>query len=694
MADWSSVKLEIPGKDLLEPLRGILETLMIFLEVIKAILQVIQVFLIDFPNPLKALLLSLLALVNSLFESLKRTGLFAWYDIPDPMKDPNFYRNSGGFQAFTERFKASLFDTKDPNRPQPLAGANKSGFVILMVDVENVFDLLKKLGILMRFFGKELTQPQYGPPTNAKVTMADSKDQPLLRVRDVFSNPPKALVVEWGLSDALTPPDPGFSDMVSQVGATFIPQKFLIEKSTVANGEPLIGELETVFENKQGQTLKRQVQATDQYGDPVRVYQEYIVMEPSSAEGFIGQLTKFRYIDKNVKPDTTYYYRVRAFSGGLALSGNKVDWSPKEEPNNQEFVARWPGDSASNPPVMGRPTTVLSGRIPTLPAGFDVIKVLEAIFQAGFSLGFHLSPSPESKFNANGDPIEPTELVEVGRGSLSNISGPVSNLIPIVFTAPPEQDAVSGSLPDTTWQQKVVKFRAAALANTVGNSLLENSSNLLNFRTFMQGTLAKPITNTGGYINGNTTTPEKLVVAMTTATKDYKTVRDKALYDTALLAYTDLAIRQNVLSIVNFIKAFTLGGNPPDWVSISLFRDVVPWAGALIYEILAKVDALVDAFKGAAEEIGAFINLLIKKIEVLERFVKFLVSILDLILSFSISFSFLNVTGLNALEDWISAIDNAGNKPIQNPGGYTGGVCIAYVAPNVTAFETALDILF
>ena len=56
MADWKSFVIQIPGKDFLEPVREILETLLIFLEILKAILETIKIFLIDFGNPLIALL--------------------------------------------------------------------------------------------------------------------------------------------------------------------------------------------------------------------------------------------------------------------------------------------------------------------------------------------------------------------------------------------------------------------------------------------------------------------------------------------------------------------------------------------------------------------------------------------------------------------------------------------------------------
>ena len=53
--EWQTFEIKIPGKDLMASVRGALETLLVYLEVVKAVLETIKVFVVDFGNPIKAL---------------------------------------------------------------------------------------------------------------------------------------------------------------------------------------------------------------------------------------------------------------------------------------------------------------------------------------------------------------------------------------------------------------------------------------------------------------------------------------------------------------------------------------------------------------------------------------------------------------------------------------------------------------
>src|SRR5271170_2505129 len=97
-ASWIGFTVPLPGKDLLEGVRNVLEVLLIFLEIAKAILETIKAFLLAFGNPLIALLEALIALILELFHALQQTGLYAYYDTPNPFTDPNWKRIAGGFQ--------------------------------------------------------------------------------------------------------------------------------------------------------------------------------------------------------------------------------------------------------------------------------------------------------------------------------------------------------------------------------------------------------------------------------------------------------------------------------------------------------------------------------------------------------------------------------------------------------------------
>ena len=200
-SQWKSFTIQVPGKDFLKPVRDVLETLLVYLEILKAILETIKAFLIDFGNPIRALVEALIKLIEELFLALKRSGIFMYIDVPNPVADsPNFELVQGGFPAFIQRFNGSLFDTKDFNRPQPRPGSTKGGFVILMVDASDIYNLLIKLLALLKFFGKGFEAPRYLAPGNFRAIPVGDSGDPILAVANIFTDGPiKAIQLQWAL---------------------------------------------------------------------------------------------------------------------------------------------------------------------------------------------------------------------------------------------------------------------------------------------------------------------------------------------------------------------------------------------------------------------------------------------------------------------------------------------------------------
>ena len=108
------------------------------------------------------------------------------------------------------------------------------------------------------------------------------------------------------------------------------------------------------------------------------------------------------------------------------------------------------------------------------------------------------------------------------------------------------------------------------------------------------------------------------------------------------------------------------------------------------------MQTLQDAYNGVVAELKVFIDQLSQKIDTLEKFLLYLTSILDFVESLSLGYYILSVPSTSGTtQEWQQLIDNAGGvKPPSGPGGYTGGMAIAYVAPDVTSFSTALSLLF
>lgn len=717
--NWKSLSIQLPGQDLLEGARSGLEALVLYLEILKTLLETVKVFLVDFGNPIRALIEALIAQIEQLFEALKRTGVYAWYDVPDPTKDPNFNRFVGGFPAFVTRFKAGLYDPRDPNRPQPIPGFSTSGFTIIVADAESIIGLLHLISVLVDFFGKKFLKPQYLAPANFKVLPVGDKGDPILSIVRLAQEQPKSVVIEWALPPTTVPGDPGFSDLFGQIAVDFIPPRFLIEKSEI---NPAVGEVDvsnlsdanaagqvvatlpTKFElrGKPGVPVKHKVRLTDEYHDPFFKFQKYIVIDPSHSAGtfWLGQLGTFRYIDNDVELEKTYYYRVRAYSGSLKISGTTINFETKTDVIESAPFIPWPGTDPSSPPVMGKATPVAPIRIPTYPADFDVVENLNRLFQTAFSLNFHLQPPKDV----------PLEDFDIGKGSLTSLASPLTSFeaIPLVgpwassltgvsavqVTSKFQRDPATGKLPTMPWNTFMVTYNSARLATIVAGAMLQANSAVA-FKALMEGFYPKGTPN----VDKLTATNISELIFEITGVQDEEEAGQKAVQDAGDLygdAYGNAKVRENVLAAVDFCKAFTLGGTPPDWIQISVLRDIIPWSGQLLYELLAKMQALLDAYSGVIDELKAFIDLIVRKIDTLEQFLEYLISILDFVLSLSLGFYILSVpeTGGDTNE-WASLIDNAGGTPPPSgPGGYTGGVAFAYVGPDVGPYVAAFKLIF
>jgi hypothetical protein len=240
-----------------------------------------------------------------------------------------------------------------------------------VADAESPLALLKLLQVLLRFFGKEFITPRYPAPANFRVlpikVNADGSGDPILALSALFQEQPTSIAVEWSLPPTSSPGDPGFSDLIQAFSTGFIPPKFLIERSEINPASTTIDasalpdpeavgqvtmKVPTKFRDRgTGDYLQRTVKLMDFYKDPVLKFQKYIVIDAhtNSSTFFLGQLGKFRYVDTEVEQNKTYYYRVRAFSGSLAVSGDQVSFeAPKLDVIDANPYLDWPASDSSH----------------------------------------------------------------------------------------------------------------------------------------------------------------------------------------------------------------------------------------------------------------------------------------------------------------------------------------------------------
>lgn len=749
MAEWSSFVIQVPGADLLKPLREILETLLVFLEILKTILETIKQFLIDFGNPLRALIEALIKLIEELFLALKATGFFAYIDVPNPTIDPDFNLINGGFPAFTTRFKQSLFDSRDFNRPQPRQGSTKSGFVLLVVDATDPFTLIRRIRQLLRFFGKELTSPRYNAPTDFRAGPVGASGDPLIDVASVFTDGPiESVLLSWTLPTTTEAPDPGFQDAVAKMAAEFNPPNFLIEKSEVVNpaaskidlsdmGSPdatglvefdrptnIDASLGGRFAKTEGVQVLRREPLRDTQGDLVIKFQKYIKL--GIVGDLLGQLGTFRYIDTDVEVGKRYFYRVRPYDGDLAVDDNGQLINPATSTaslktgmsSNQETpVFQWPGETAESEIVMGEPSGIVEVTIPET-TDFDVYENLFRVFLSAFALDFQ-TPLPAEipeggppMFDTNGDPIDPTPVEYVGRGTLTaaaavlgggragdDLLGYLSEFGTLV-----EATEAVNRVERVPFQNYYHRLHARRLADVTASALLQANAHI-NFRDLMRASpptggpvhltvpAGNPFEFSGDLLDGANNMED--ILTLFVQLDDDGKVDNKGVLRW-MAGYSDLSLRKNVLIIIQFLKNYSLGGVPPDWISIVPLRDIIPWAGQFLYDLLDKIDALLAAFQGFLEEIKRFIDLLIRKIDALERFIQLLISILDFIEGLQVGAFVLSVPEISGdATAWVTELDNAGGDiPPSGEGGYSCGIALAYVAIDISAFKTAFGIIF
>jgi hypothetical protein len=748
VTQWKQFKIQIPGADLFEQVRALLETLLIYLEILKALLETIKTFLIDFGNPIRALVEALIRLILTLLEALKRTGLYAYFDIPDFATDPNMRGLVGGWPGFKSRWKGSFYDAKDANRPQPLKNALKGGFILIVAEADMAWDFLRLIKALLKFFSKDFAKPYYPAPANVRAIPVGDKGDPILSVTKIFKENVQAIAVEWSLPTTTGSPDPNYEGLIMQFSTEFYPPGFLIERSSIPlNKEVTSDQLavagtagyatkevatEIEINGQPGVVKTRKIRLMDEHGEQFIKFEQYAVISPSSnlATCLLGQLGTFRWIDTSVEYDKTYYYRVRAFSGSLRVKPDGTipfftlprDFG-KPNPDGTNVMVVWPADDISDEPVMGRGSPIVKCRIHQMPPDFDVIEAIRKVFLVALSFGFDKQPPDDATFDQNGNPVPPTTVEAIGMGLLAGktsiFAAPFDQLIAELKSGYYATDEVTGQYPIQPWQNGNIRAQAARLTIKIASAMLEQGTDVAKqFQTIMQGLwpAGKPgvsIPVSSEHFAVDVVNLEQMVTALTeiryeaddqpvdaeapTSAEIKRGYVPKSVAMTWVNATGDVNTRKNVVVAVNYLLSLAYTGVPPNWEQVSLLRDIIPWSAGFLFDLLDKIQALLDAFKGILDEIRLFIELLIRKIDVLERLIKFLIQLLDYLTALTaVSFNMLSVKGLTGnVEEWFAAVDNAGGSPPKSgPRGYAGGVCLAYLAVDVTAFEKAFKMIF
>ena len=507
--------------------------------------------------------------------------------------------------------------------------------------------------------------------------------------------------------------------------------------------------LHTQPRNMSGPTLTTVIPVNDDHQDPIVKFSYYAVIDGFAA--FFAALGgTVRYVWENMPLDKTYYVRVRAFFGNLRLGPSAgpggayktLNWNNTltfDGTKNGLTYLPWPSTS-STPISMGKPSAMIKARLSKIP-DFNVLGDIRALFQTAFSFNFHRplpaaipargptelqqkdasgNPVYQPQFSSSGAPLPPLTDQNIGNGSLGTLRGAVSTFYPVpgpggVTPNHPvpqsffENQPPSG-LPYTwPWQDPIVQAQANKLAIKFSNILLEQgATQIAAFKQVMRGPLsagAVPgFSSLEALVNAVTqvevpttiTPPGSLAsVAAAFAAAGLNSTVTNQTANTYVTLFVSAAARKNVLGGINFLLSLGFQGVPPDWISMSIL-DLIPWSGQILYNIISVVQALIDAFKGLMQQLIDFINLIERKITALEIFIEYLISIINFLLSLNIGFYLLFVPAIDGdVSAWMEAVNSTqGTPPMSGPDGYTAGICLAYLLPDVSAISNAFGLIF
>tara|TARA_B100000745_G_scaffold294575_3_gene237736 strand:- start:8552 stop:10327 length:1776 start_codon:yes stop_codon:yes gene_type:complete len=379
-ATWLTVSIGLPPEvqEALEKVNETLETVSTVLELVIAILEVIKVFLVDVTNPLAAILRALLAIVENLVNDLRQTGLYLWADIPDPDHPEGFAGNlKGGMPAWRGRMAYALLAPGVENQPN---FSNTASVVSLhmVVSVGNISDFITQFGFLIALFKQQAT-PKFNPPMGLVVRpinqefyttyyntttglidaeSVESAGQTLVQSPDysshflsganalqttqvideegnVIGEEPnidlqvrydfltgEEMLVDVNSGAVLTNGGTPDSALLTwKLDQKLIPRSYRIERSLSS-----VGDMETYEEkNARGVTISTE-KVRDVDGEPVITAEE--IGSVSVSYGFAPSVLfsgsptdQVAYLDTDVDPGVTYYYRVvSVYGSGLSTS--------------------------------------------------------------------------------------------------------------------------------------------------------------------------------------------------------------------------------------------------------------------------------------------------------------------------------------------------------------------------------------
>lgn len=731
MSTWNNIRFEFaPLKPLKAPLQSALTVLHVIESILEALLDIIRNFLIDFTNPLKAIIALLLAAVRAIINQIQSSGFAMLLVHPDfSRQDFNsvIQSVSGGYQAFETKVLTKFHDPSDIFRPTYPAGSSVA-MAVLYVGAISPGDLLRQLFALLQLIRHPVVLSGLPAPVEvtvkpvfksssaeAKTISIGSKIVAAKKFSDLFSsNLDKKLVVQWRMPSTPTAArGPSFVNSLTSFVNSFRFPNFVVERSTSPTGVPVQITINTpsngavvssLFAKYDLPSIDNKINLREYTND---IYRHFETKFPISAEtGLLeGQLTgTYVYVDEdpNLNPGSSYYYRVRAYFGEPVDYLNAT--TPDDISNNSDMI-KLDGNLArifyGQNVVMGAPSSVQRGFCP-LPAGgpadFSVNADVYDAVRAGILLNFEL-PTPQ-----RGD--TPTQIDQkAGWGSLAVVGGEVGPL----------------KLAYTTSDELVASPAFSFIARRVANRVASNSYTKPDILKLMgaqwdagvSGSVRKVLKAAGitssdptsqslsplapsqiswtwpGVAGGiNSISNRKIDTYLDLEsvysvqhdlegpyplqpfTIDEENVNVNATDRAALSTFLQLCLTSSSMSGVSYMG----------WYSVTI-GDLFPALIPFLFDFEQFIKSLMSALDSLVKEIEAIIEALITKIQQLEQILQTIINLINL-LDINVNVSVLLYISTNGSSTSLAqALAASTNKPDSSPFGLHSGLVMTAGGP-------------
>jgi hypothetical protein len=351
-SEWVSVSVTPPPaiSTAISQLDNILTGVSTILESTAAVLEVVKIFLVDVTNPIASILQTFSSLTDTIIADLNKTGLYLYVDLPKFTDDGYGSNLLGGMTAWRQRMTYAFLSPDVTDKPNFSNTASAASFHIVVTS-SNIGELLQSFGFLLALF-KQKSTPEMNPPKNFQVrainkdfydtyynSMGYLDDTKITQEQNLLINNTASITQAFMSGGTIVNPEtlnlvlrydvitgeefiidlssgavlsnggtPDASLLTWKLDQKLIPNTFRIERTEVKGGT-----VETHEEKDTDGNVVSTELTKDQNGQPIVSADtiDTISVNFGYGDAMVGAANEqFVYLDTNVQPGKTYYYRV------------------------------------------------------------------------------------------------------------------------------------------------------------------------------------------------------------------------------------------------------------------------------------------------------------------------------------------------------------------------------------------------